>query len=150
VDQLNVLRKDVLQAEAIDGMRVSATDFHHAVVAFRTREAPNLFSRFRDQFGLSKLVNKSHANHFLELKTGSIYIFQAVPLNFLHSSVDLSQHSKCGHLVGGILLADLAHGETHMDEHPVAWRRLVVLQEPEINLASHSDYIYQRGILIVG
>jgi len=66
VNQLDVFRKDVFQAEAIDGMSMSATDIHHAVVAFRTGEATNFFCRLRNQFGFAELIDESHADPFLE------------------------------------------------------------------------------------
>jgi hypothetical protein len=53
-------------------------------------------------------------------------------------------------LIGGILLADLAHGEADVDEHPVAGYRLVVLQKAEINPAADADYFDESGILVVG
>ncbi len=46
----------------------------------------------------------------------------------------------------GILFADLAHGETDMDQHPVAGHRLVILQQAEIDFAPDADDVHQRGI----
>ncbi len=64
-DQFNVFRKYIFQAEAVDGMSVSAADFHHAVVAFGASEAANFFGRLRNQFGFAELVYESHADPFL-------------------------------------------------------------------------------------
>jgi hypothetical protein len=48
MDQLDVFRKYVFQTEAIDGMSMSAADFHHAVVTFLTGEAANFFRCLRN------------------------------------------------------------------------------------------------------
>jgi hypothetical protein len=81
---------------------------------------------------------------------GSIHILQAISLDFLHGSLDLSEHPERVYLVGGILLANLAHGKAHVNEHPVTRRWLVVLQQAQINPAPHADYIHERGIPIIG
>ena len=62
VDQFDVFRKDIFQAEAIDGVSMSAADFHHAVVALGTGEAANFLGRLRNQFGFAELVDESHAD----------------------------------------------------------------------------------------
>jgi hypothetical protein len=62
MDQLNVFGKDVFQAKTVDGMGVTAADFHHAVLAFGTGETPNFFCCLRNQFGFAKLINESHAD----------------------------------------------------------------------------------------
>jgi hypothetical protein len=46
VDQFDVFRKDIFQAEAVDGVGMSAADLHHAVVAFGAGEAANFVGRF--------------------------------------------------------------------------------------------------------
>src|ERR1700683_224843 len=80
----------------------------------------------------------------------SIHVLQAVAFDFLHGAVDFAEHAKSVHLVGGILLANLAHGEADMDEDPVAGNGFVILQEAEINPAAHADYFDQSGILVIG
>jgi hypothetical protein len=121
-------------------------------MAFRAGESANFFRRLRNQFGFAELIDKSHIIPALRAGRGraSIHILQTIPLDFLHCSIDLSQHPKSVHLVGGILLADLAHGKADMNEHPVTQRWLVVLQQSQIDLAPHADYIHERGILVVG
>jgi hypothetical protein len=148
VDQLDVFRKYVFQAEAIDGMSMSAADFHHSVVVFRAGEAANFFCCLRNQFGFAELIDESHIIPAAGRERASIRILQAISLDFLHCSIDLSQHPKSVHLVGGILLADLAHRKADMNKHPVARRWLVVLQQAQIDLAPHADYIHERGLLI--
>jgi hypothetical protein len=71
-------------------------------------------------------------------------------LNFLNRALYLSEEPKRVHLVVGILLADLAHGEAHVNEHPVSGDRLVILQQAQIDLASHANYVHERGIPVVG
>jgi len=80
----------------------------------------------------------------------SIHVLQAVTFDFLHRAVDFAEHAKSVHLVGGVLLANLAHGEADVDQHPVARDGLVILQEAEINPASHTDYLDESGILVIG
>src|SRR3984957_6579067 len=48
VDQLDVFREDIFQAEAIDRVGMSAADFHPAIVAFRAGETANFFCRLRN------------------------------------------------------------------------------------------------------
>src|SRR5271163_4826329 len=80
----------------------------------------------------------------------SIHVLQSISLNFLHGSVDLAQHPERAHLVGGILLADLAHGKADVNEHPVAGYGLVIMQQSQIDPAPDSNYIHERGVLVVG
>jgi hypothetical protein len=80
----------------------------------------------------------------------SIHVLQAVAFDFLHCAVDLAEHAKRVHLVGGILLADFAHGEADVNQNPVAGYWLVILQEAEINPAAHADNFDESGILVVG
>src|SRR5580692_1880557 len=61
VDQFDVFRKYIFQPEAIDGMGMSAADFHHAVVAF-TGKAANFVCRLRNQFGFAELIDESHGD----------------------------------------------------------------------------------------
>src|ERR1700683_223788 len=79
----------------------------------------------------------------------SLDTLQTVTLNFLNRALYLSEEPKRVHLVGGILLADLAHGEAHVNEHPVAGDRLVILQQAQIDLASHANYVHERGSLVL-
>ena len=48
VNQLDVRRQQVLQAEAIDGVRVAAAHFHEAIVASRIGEPADLVGGFVD------------------------------------------------------------------------------------------------------
>jgi len=81
---------------------------------------------------------------------GSIHVLQAVAFDFLHGAVDFAKHTKSVHLVGGILLADLAHGEADVNEHPVAGDGHVIVQEAEIDPAAHADNFDESGILVLG
>ena len=69
---------------------------------------------------------------------------QAVPANFFHGGVDLTKHVEQAHLIRGIGLADLAHGKTHVDEHPIARDGRSILQEAQVNSAAHADNIHER------
>ena len=60
VNQLDVRRQHVLQAEAIDGVGVAAADLHDAIVPAGVGEAINLFGSFGDQFWISEFVYISH------------------------------------------------------------------------------------------
>ena len=48
-----------------------------------------------------------------------------------------------------IFLADLAHREADMNEHPVSRLGHIVLQQPEINFATHSNDIDERSLSLV-
>ena len=62
VDQFDIFRKNVFEAEAIDGVRVAAADFHEAVMPVATGQTADFLGRLRNQFGFAKLINKSHAD----------------------------------------------------------------------------------------
>jgi hypothetical protein len=44
-------------------------------------------------------------------------------------------------LIEGILLADSAQGESHVDEHPVTGFGKVIGEQAQIDLAAHSDHV---------
>ncbi len=60
MNQFDILGENVLQAETIDGVRVTAANFHQSVMAVGVGEASNFFRRFGDQFRIAKLVNIFH------------------------------------------------------------------------------------------
>ena len=70
MDQFDVFGKDIFQAEAINGVSMSAADFHHAVMTIGARQAANLIGCLRDQFGFAELVNVSSCGSFRRLNSG--------------------------------------------------------------------------------
>jgi hypothetical protein len=60
MDQFNIRRENVLEAEAIDSMRMSAAHFHDAIVARGIGQPANLFRSFGDQFRVAEFVHISH------------------------------------------------------------------------------------------
>ena len=65
VDQFDIGRQQVLQTEAIDGVRVPAADLHQPVVPLGIVEAANLRHCLMDQLRFAKFVDKSHHSVFL-------------------------------------------------------------------------------------
>ena len=57
--------QQVLQAEAIDGVRVAAADFHEAVMPAGIGQAADLVGGACDQPGLAKLVDEFHEDSIL-------------------------------------------------------------------------------------
>ena len=57
VDEFNVLGKYVLQTEAIDSMRVTATHFHQPVVAVGACQSADFLSCSRNQFRFAKFIH---------------------------------------------------------------------------------------------
>ena len=60
VDQLDILRENIFQAEAIDGMGVAAADFHDAVMTIGIGQTPDFFRSLGDDFGFAKFIDKFH------------------------------------------------------------------------------------------
>ena len=124
MDQFDIFRKNILQTEAIDGVRVAAADFHEAVVPIGAGQTADLLGRLRNQFGFAKLINKSHADPpsqagrgqasiqvgvaYFELGSFNvvgfdvIFVLQAVALDLLHGSIDFAQRAQRVHLVESI------------------------------------------------
>ena len=69
VNQLEFFGENILQTEAINGMRVAAANFHYPVVALGSGQPPNFIRGAGNQFGLSELINISHAE--LPLRPGT-------------------------------------------------------------------------------
>jgi hypothetical protein len=60
MDKLDIVRKDVFQAKAIDSVSVTAAHFHDTVMTFRLRKATNFFGSFGNQFGIAEFIDISH------------------------------------------------------------------------------------------
>ena len=60
--QLHIVGKQIIQAEAIDGVRVASAHFHQPVVALGIGNAPNLLSGLRNGGRIAKLVHKFHGD----------------------------------------------------------------------------------------
>ena len=60
VDQFDVGRQQILQAEAVDGVGVAAAHLHEAVVPAGVGQAADLLGGLGDQLGLAKLIDESH------------------------------------------------------------------------------------------
>src|SRR5689334_12960641 len=60
VHKLDVLGKEIFQAEAVYRMRVSSAHLHEAVVPGWIREAADLVGGLRDYAGLAKFIDKFH------------------------------------------------------------------------------------------
>ena len=153
VDQFDVRRQQILQAEAIDRVRVSAADFHDAVVAVGIGQPADLFRRPGDHFGFAKLVYESHAISLhlrRRIALGIVRARPAVALHFLHGRLASPSMREHPHLLERVLFADLAHGEAHVDQHPVAGSGLSSCSSPRSTLAAHADHFDQRRHGIVG
>src|ERR1700733_6388062 len=60
VDKLDIVRKHIFQAKAIDSVSVTAAHFHDAVMTFRLGKATNFFGSFGNQFGIAEFIDISH------------------------------------------------------------------------------------------
>ena len=60
--QFDIRRKQILQAEAIDGVRVAAAHFHEAIVAFGIGQAADLLGGPGDDSGIAKLIDEFHGD----------------------------------------------------------------------------------------
>lgn len=60
MDEFDIVRKNVFQAEAINGMGVPAANFHHAVMAAAFGQTANLVGRRVDYLGIAKFIDKLH------------------------------------------------------------------------------------------
>jgi hypothetical protein len=65
-------------------------------------------------------------------------VLQAIAAYFFHCGLSLTKHPEGLHLVGGVGFADLAHGEAHVDQYPIAGNRRRILQEAQIYRAPHT------------
>ena len=61
MNQLDIRRKYILQAEAIDRVGVPAANFHQAVVAIGIGEAADFFGGLGDQLGVAEFIDEFHA-----------------------------------------------------------------------------------------
>ena len=112
VDQLDVGRQQILQAEAIDGVSVAAAHFHEAVVPPRDRPAGGSPRR---SCVISSGSRNSSTNFMVSSSTSAVAL--ALPPWRLRFSPSMRQHAAS---VERVLFADLAHGEADVDQHPVA------------------------------
>ena len=60
VNQLDIRRKNVFQAKAINGVRMAAAHFHEAVMPAGVSEAANFFCGFLNQVRIAKLIDEFH------------------------------------------------------------------------------------------
>ena len=65
-------------------------------------------------------------------------VLQTIAAYFFHCGLSLTKHPESSHLVGGVGLADLNHGETHVDQYPIARNRRRILQKAQIYRAPHT------------
>ena len=93
VDQLDVGREDVLEAETVDGVRMSAAHLHDPVVAARVRQPADLLAGPGDDLGVPELVHESHE---------SLRGAEAVAPDLLHGGFVLAEHPKRLHLRFGL------------------------------------------------
>jgi hypothetical protein len=63
---------------------------------------------------------------------------QSIAAYFFHCGLSLTKHPESSHLVGGVGFTDLAHGETHVDQYPIARDRRRILQKAQIYRAPHT------------
>jgi hypothetical protein len=71
-------------------------------------------------------------------------VLQTIAAYFVHCGLSLTKHPESSHLVGGVGFADLAHGETHVDQYPIARNRRRILQKVQIYRAPHTYDINDR------
>ena len=60
VNQLNILREKIFQAESINRVGVAAANFHDAVMTIGIGETANFFRGLGNYLGFAKLVDKFH------------------------------------------------------------------------------------------
>src|SRR5215831_11191261 len=86
----------------------------------------------------------SSTNRMLILRSYSV-----VAAHFFHRGVLLAEQGKRSHLLRRLLLADLAHREADVDEHPVADLGRIIPEQSQIDMASHAAHVDQSKVRIV-
>ena len=92
VDQFNVFRKQILQAEPIDGVRVAAADLHDAVMPVRISKPADLLARLADEFGCAEFVYEFHWSRPGPAAEDVFVVPQAVTADFVHRGLSLTKH----------------------------------------------------------
>ena len=60
MNQFDIVRQQIFQSKSIDGVRVTAADFHDAVVPVAIGEAPDFFASLSDELGSAEFVDEFH------------------------------------------------------------------------------------------
>ena len=172
VDEFDVGRKNILQTEPVDRVRVSAAHLHNTIMPAGIGEATDLLSSSGDYFRIAKFIHKSHScsglaphEHPVAFRRSRrmhtswrssghrlpvVQTVKSIPPHFLHGLFVFAQNHEGLHLVERILLADLAHRKADMDEDPIPRNWQVILQQPKIDLASHAGYLHRSQMRSAG
>ena len=137
MNQFDVRRQQILQAEAIDGVGVAAAHFHEAVVALGIGQAADLLGGFRDHAGFAEFVDKFHVR---------LCRSRPYPCTSSMAASLFAEHGQHAHLIERSVFADLAHGEADVDQHPVAGFGGIVRSSPISICAPHADHFDQGAI----
>ena len=148
VDQFDVGRKKVLESEAVDGVGVAAAHLHEAIVPAGIGKAPDLLGGFGNHVRFAELIDVSHGKERSFGCGCSLMdrVVGAVAAHLLHGGFGFTEGGEHSQLLVGVLLPDLAHGETHVDQHPVAGADAFGLDQADIHPAAHADHVNQRAV----
>ena len=147
VNQFDICRQNIFQTEAIDGVGVSAADFHKPVVPIRIGQPSNFVGGLGDQFRIAKFVHVFHFSTLERTAYGaclSSISSSPYPRTSWIGCFALAEHFERSHLIESIHFADFAHGESDVNQDPVAGHRPVVFEQPQVNPAPHADNINER------
>jgi hypothetical protein len=75
-------------------------------------------------------------------------VFQAIASDLLHNLLRFAQGSQQPYLLHRILLANLRHCKSDMDQNPIAKLRHVVFKKAELNFAPNSGYLHDTHLIL--
>ena len=79
-------------------------------------------------------------------------IFWGPPSRLFNPNLTLIQKTDLRpgiYMVGGVSLADFAHSEAYVNQHPIAGNRRIVLKQSQIHPPANPDHINQRKLRIL-
>jgi hypothetical protein len=77
-------------------------------------------------------------------------VFQAIPSDLLHGLFRFSQRSQQPHLFHRVLLANLRHGKSDMDQNPVSDLRHIVFEKTQLDFASDAGHFHSAYEILAG
>ena len=140
VDQLDVGGQHVLEAEAVDRVGVPAAHLHEAVVPPGSARR-----RISSQACAMRSESRNSSTNFTAPSPPGRS--RAPPPSRPRPR---RARRACASDPSASLLADLAHREADVDQHPVAHRGHVVLQQAEVHPAPHAGHLHHREVRGVG
>src|SRR5437762_3368915 len=85
--------------------------------------------------------SRNSSTYFMGLR------LEAVPVEFFHRLAVFAHHRQEPQLFTRARFADLAHRESHVDEHPLTGSRWLFLQQIDVDLPAHAGDLHERKLL---